>query len=66
MPDHNITVIDLGLNIQDAIDMQLQCETFTRKKKMAKDLDFNAIEHEYFDGYSITCTVLKKAGYVGG
>jgi len=50
MPDHNITVIDLGLNIQDAIDMQLQCETFTRKKKMAKDLDFNAIEHEYFDG----------------
>ncbi|MFA5924726.1 MAG: ATP-binding protein [Methylococcaceae bacterium] len=50
MPNHNITVIDLGLNIQDAIDMQLQSETFTRKKNMVKDLEFNAIEHEYFQG----------------
>jgi len=50
MPDHNIEVIDLGLNIQDAIDMQLSSETFTRKKELVKNLDFNEIECQYFGG----------------
>ena len=50
MPNHNIEVVDLGLSIQDAIDMQLSSETFTRKKELAQDLDLNEIEREYFGG----------------
>ena len=50
MPDHNIEVIDLGLNIQDAIDLGLPAETFTRKNALAKTLEFNEIESEYFGG----------------
>jgi hypothetical protein len=50
MPDHNIAVIDLGLKIQDAIDMKLNSETFTRKKELAQDLELNEIEREYFGG----------------
>jgi len=50
MPDHNIEVIDLGLNIQDAVDMGLQSETFTRKKELAQDLDLKNIESQYFGG----------------
>ena len=50
MPDHNIEVIDLGLNIQDAVDMGLQSETFTRKKELAQDLYLNKIESQYFGG----------------
>jgi hypothetical protein len=50
MPNHNIEVIDLGLNIQDAIDMTLSSETYTRKKELVRNLDFNEIESEYFGG----------------
>jgi len=50
MPDHNIEVIDLGLTIQDAIDMKLSSETYTRKKELVRNLDFNEIEREYFGG----------------
>ena len=50
MPDHNIEVIDLGLNIQDAIDLGIPAETFTRKKALVKDLELNEIEQEYFTG----------------
>lgn len=50
MPNHNIEVVDLGLNIQDAIDMKLSSETFTRKKELVRNLDFNEIECEYFGG----------------
>jgi len=50
MPDHNIEVIDLGLNIQDAIDIKLSSETYTRKKELVRNLDFNEIESEYFGG----------------
>jgi hypothetical protein len=34
MPDHRIEVFDLGLNIEEAIEMGLQTETFTRKKEL--------------------------------
>ena len=50
MPDHNIDVIDLGLRVQDAIDLGIPSETFTRKKALVKDLILNEVEHEYFDG----------------
>ncbi len=50
MPSHNIEVIDLGLRVQDAIDLNISCETFTRKKELAQDLELNAIERDYFGG----------------
>ena len=50
MPDHNIEVIDLGLTVHDAIEMELSSETFTRKKELASDLKLNAIELDYFRG----------------
>ena len=51
MPDHNIEVIDLGLTVQDAIEMELSSETFTRKKELAGDLKLNALELDYFGGH---------------
>lgn len=50
MPEHNITVIDLGLTIQASIDMKLKSETFTRKKELVQDLVLSDIEREYFGG----------------
>ena len=50
MPNHNIEVIDLGLRVQDAIDLNISCETFTRKNKLSQGLELNAIERDYFGG----------------
>ena len=50
MPNHNIEVIDLGLRVQDAIDLDISCETFTRKNKLSQGLELNAIERDYFGG----------------
>jgi hypothetical protein len=50
MPNHNINVVDIGLFIQDALDMGLEPETGTRKKELVSDLVLNDIEHEYFTG----------------
>ncbi len=50
MPGHNIEVIDLGLRVQDAIDLKINSETFTRKKELAQDLELNEIERGYFGG----------------
>jgi hypothetical protein len=62
MPGHNIKVFDLGLNIQDAIDMGLSSETFTRKNELVKTLEFNEIESEYFGG--IKQSLDKKISWV--
>ena len=50
MPNHNIEVIDLGLTVQDAIDLNINSETFTRKNKLSQDLELNPIERDYFGG----------------
>lgn len=50
MPNHNIEVIDLGLSVQDAIDLNISCETFTRKNKLSQGLELNTIERDYFGG----------------
>jgi hypothetical protein len=60
MPDHNIEVIDLGLRVQDAIDLNISFETFTRKNQLAQGLDLNAIEKEYFGG-KVTMVGTKKS-----
>lgn len=51
MPNHNITVIDLGLFVQDALDIGIEPETHDRDSKLTKKLtNLNAIEREYFEG----------------
>jgi hypothetical protein len=51
MPNHNITVIDLGLFVQDALDMNIEPETHDRKNKLTENLtNLNAIEREFFEG----------------
>ena len=50
MPNHNITVIDLGLFVQDALDIGIEPETFERGYTLSKELNLNAIEREFFEG----------------
>lgn len=50
MPNHNIIVIDLGLFVQDALDIGIEPETFERTNKLSKELNLNAIERELFEG----------------
>ena len=50
MPNHNITVIDLGLFVQDALDIGIEPETFERGNKLSQKLNLNAIERELFEG----------------
>jgi hypothetical protein len=38
MPDHRIEVFDLGLTLQEGIEMGLQAETFTRKSELSAAL----------------------------
>ncbi len=50
MPDYSVNVFDLGLLIEDAIEMGLQTETFIRKKALPSRLNLSDIEKEYFIG----------------
>jgi len=50
MPDHHIDVIDIGLSIQEALDMGLQTEEFERKQALASTVDWTDLELEYFGG----------------
>lgn len=51
MPNHKITVIDLGLFVQDALDIGIEPETHDRKNKLTENLtNLNAIEREFFEG----------------
>ena len=49
-PNHNIRVIDLGLGLQEALDLGLDTEPFIRKKALPTALEFNEIEEAYFTG----------------
>lgn len=47
-----IQVIDIGLKLQDAVEMDLMVEQFVRKKALPRALKLNALEREYFGGTS--------------
>jgi hypothetical protein len=49
-PNHNIRVIDVGLKLQEALDLGLDTEPFIRKKALPTALEFDEIEEEYFTG----------------
>jgi hypothetical protein len=50
MPGYSVNVIDIGLNLQEALDMGLPTEEFTRRKKLPSKLKLTDIEKEYFTG----------------
>jgi len=50
MPDYRVEVIDLGLKYEEALDLGLKTETFTRKNALAKDLVLTEAERRAFQG----------------
>lgn len=50
MPGYSVGVVDIGLMVQDALDMDLETETFTRKKALAEKLVLNDVENEWSTG----------------
>ena len=46
----NIEIIDCGLNLEEALEMGLPTETFTRKKALPSKLELTELEREYFTG----------------
>jgi hypothetical protein len=50
MPGHNIEVVDLGLKLDDALEMGLETESFTRKKALPAGLQLTAQESACFGG----------------
>jgi DNA topoisomerase VI subunit B len=52
MPGYHVDVIDLGLGLQEALDMGLLTETFPRRKALPKNLipKLSPLKLEYFTG----------------
>jgi hypothetical protein len=50
MPGYQVNVVDLGLFLQDALDLGLPAEEFTRKKAISQALVLNELEQQYFVG----------------
>ena len=50
MPGYQVEVIDLGLHLQEALDLGLPTEKFTRKNDLPWGLHLTEIEEEYFKG----------------
>jgi hypothetical protein len=50
MPDHSVDVIDLGLTVPQAIDHQLETETFTRRKALPSALELDPDALVWFTG----------------
>jgi len=50
MPGYQAEVIDLGLHLQEALDLGLPTEKFTRKNDLPWGLNLTEIEEEYFRG----------------
>ncbi len=56
MPGYEVETIDLGLYLEDALDLGLETETFTRKKALPYGLELTEKEFEYFKGTQSTRT----------
>ena len=50
---YDIEIIDAGLHLQEALDMGLAVETFTRKKRLPRGLKLTSLEEEYFAGEQV-------------
>ncbi len=54
MPSHRVEVIDLGFKLQEALDMGLQTETFTREADLPSRLQLTDLERDYFVGKRVS------------
>lgn len=45
-----IKVIDIGMDLAEALEMGLATETFIRKKKLPQDLELTDLEREFWEG----------------
>ena len=54
MPGYNVNVCDIGLKLQDALDLGLEPEKASRKKAYPKGLVLTDLEQEYFDGEQVS------------
>jgi polyhydroxyalkanoate synthesis regulator phasin len=54
MPDYNVDVIDIGLTVEDALDMGLDPEPFSRKKDISWELQMSlsGVAREYLYNWS--------------
>jgi hypothetical protein len=50
MPGYSVAVTDIGLKIEDALAMGLECEEFTRQNALPEMLELNEVERQYFTG----------------
>jgi hypothetical protein len=50
MPGYHVDVTDIGLNLEDALAMDFECEEFTRKNALPEMLALNEVERKYFTG----------------
>lgn len=50
MPEHQVEVIDLGLQLEEALDLGLQTEKFTRQNALPVGIELSELEREYFEG----------------
>jgi len=50
MPGYSVEVIDLGLRVKEAVNMGLEVERFTRRKRLSSKLTLETIEREFFEG----------------
>lgn len=53
MPDHKLEIIDLGLFLEEALNMGLLTEKFIANKKFSKKLKLSDTERKYFEGQSV-------------
>jgi hypothetical protein len=54
MPGYHVDVTDIGLNLEDALAMDFECEEFTRQNALPKMLELNDLELEYFQGRRVS------------
>jgi hypothetical protein len=50
MPGYHVDVTDIGLNLEDALAMDFECEEFTRQNALPEMLELNEVERQYFTG----------------
>jgi hypothetical protein len=56
----NIDVVDCGLNLEEALEMGLPTETFSRKKALPSKLELSDLERKYFTGEARSVCVRGK------
>ena len=61
MPGYSVEITDLGLRLEEALEMGLQTERFNRHKALASELELSEVELQYFEGEHVhnywTCQV---------